>query len=130
MIIEKSSWLSSLQKTCLSFSSCPSGRYILDYTFYFSSVFFRVLCVVLEHECVLSHFSSVQLFGPPLAVAHQAPLSVGFSPCSPPGDLPDPGIEPVSLMSPVLAGRFFITSAIWEAPCITGQQFKYSVILV
>ena len=40
-------------------------------------------------------------------VAHQAPLSMGFSrqkywsglPCSPPGDLPDPGIEPASLMS-------------------------------
>jgi len=28
----------------------------------------------------------------------------------PAGDLPDPGIEPVSLMSPALAGRFFISS--------------------
>ena len=26
-----------------------------------------------------------------------------------PGDLPDPGIEPTSLVSPVLAGRFFTT---------------------
>jgi len=26
-----------------------------------------------------------------------------------PGDLPDPGIEPVSLVSPALAGRFFTT---------------------
>ena len=42
-------------------------------------------------------------------------LSMGFSrqeywsglPCSPPGDLADPGIEPTSLMSPALAGRFF-----------------------
>ena len=33
----------------------------------------------------------------------------------PPGDLPDPTIKPVSLMSPVLAGRFFINSATWEA---------------
>ena len=31
-----------------------------------------------------------------------------------PGDLPDPGIEPVSLMSPALAGRFFTTSSTWE----------------
>ena len=30
-----------------------------------------------------------------------------------PGDLPDPGIEPVSLMSHALAGRFFITSTTW-----------------
>ena len=31
------------------------------------------------------------------------------------GDLPDPGMEPLSLMSPVPAGRFFITSVTWEA---------------
>ena len=36
-------------------------------------------------------------------------------PCPPPGDLPNPGIEPVSLTSPALAGRFFTTSATWEA---------------
>ena len=32
-----------------------------------------------------------------------------------PGDLPDPGIEPVSLMSPALGVGFFTTSATWEA---------------
>ena len=32
--------------------------------------------------------------------------------CPLPGDLPDPGIEPAS---PALAGKFFTTSAIWEA---------------
>ena len=32
-----------------------------------------------------------------------------------PGDLPNPGIEPASLRSPVLAGGFFTTSATWEA---------------
>ena len=37
-------------------------------------------------------------------------------PFSPPGGLPDPGIEPTSLMSPALAGGFFITSANWKAP--------------
>ena len=30
-----------------------------------------------------------------------------------PGDLPNPGIEPVSLASPALTGRFFTTSATW-----------------
>ena len=56
-------------------------------------------------------------------VAHQAPLSMGFSrqeywsglPCPPPGDLPNPEIESVSLRSPALAGRFFTTSTTWEA---------------
>ena len=33
----------------------------------------------------------------------------------PPGDLPDPGIEPESLTSPVWAGCFFTTSITWEA---------------
>ena len=50
-------------------------------------------------------------------VAHQAPLSMRFSrqecwgglPFPPPGDLPDPGMEPTSLMSPALAGGFFTT---------------------
>ena len=37
-------------------------------------------------------------------------------PYPPPGDLPNPGIEPVSFMSPALAGRFFTTGATWEAP--------------
>ena len=36
-------------------------------------------------------------------------------PCPSPGDLPE-GIEPASLMSPDLAGKFFTTSATWEAP--------------
>ena len=78
----------------------------------------------LGHLCVLSLFSHVQLFVTPWTVVCHAPLSIGFSrqeywnglPCPPPGDLPDAGIEPVPLTSPALAGRFFTTSATWEAP--------------
>ena len=36
-------------------------------------------------------------------------------PCSPPGDLANPGIKPLSLASSALAGVFFTTSATWEA---------------
>ena len=36
----------------------------------------------------------------------------------PPGDLPDPGIEPASLVSPALTGGFFTTSYTWEAHII------------
>ena len=69
--------------------------------------------------CVLSRFSCVRLFMTLWAVALQAPLSMGFSrqeywsglPCPPPGELPDLG----SLTTPALAGRFFTTSATWEA---------------
>ena len=34
-------------------------------------------------------------------------------PCPPPGDLPNPGMEPMSLMSPTLAGGLFTTGATW-----------------
>ena len=73
--------------------------------------------------CVLNCFSCDQLFATLWTIAHQDPLSMGFSrqehwsglPCSPLGDLPDPGIKPESLMSPALAARFFTTSTTWES---------------
>ena len=40
----------------------------------------------------------------------------GF-PCPPLQELPNPGIEPLSLMSPALANRFFTMSTTWEASC-------------
>ena len=63
--------------------------------------------------------SRVRLYETPWTVASQAPLSLGFSrqkywnelPCPPPGDLPDPGIKPASLLSLALAGGFFTASA-------------------
>ena len=73
--------------------------------------------------CVLSCFSRVWLFATLWAAALQAHLSLGFSrqeywsgvPFPPPGDPPDPGIEPPSLASPALAEGLFTTSATWEA---------------
>ena len=70
-------------------------------------------------------FSRAQLCATLWTVAHQAPLSMGFSrkeywsglPCHPPpGDIPYPGIKAQSLLCLTLAGRFFTTSATWEAP--------------
>jgi len=69
-------------------------------------------------------FDNLQPYG--LYVACQAPLSMGFSmqeywsglPCPPPRDLPNLRIKPESRMSPALAGRFFTTSATWEAQTI------------
>ena len=73
---------------------------------------------------VLGRFSGVGLCATPWTVAHQAPLSMGFSrreywsglPCPPPGDLPYPGMEPTSLTFPTLAGGLFTTSTPWEGP--------------
>ena len=64
---------------------------------------YMCMCVCMC-VCVPSRFSYVQLFETPWTVAHQAPLSMGFSrqeywrglPCPPPGDLPNPGIKPLS----------------------------------
>ena len=76
---------------------------------------------------VVSHFSHVCFCATLWNVACRASLSLGSSkqeywsglPFPPPGDLPDPGIKPTSLMSPVLACGFFTTSATWEA--LTNQ---------
>ena len=62
-----------------------------------------VIKVGIEGTCVLSHFSHVWLFMTPRNIAHQAPLSMGFSrqehwnglPFPSSGDLPDPRIEPI-----------------------------------
>ena len=66
------------------------------------------VCVCARaHACVLSQ---VRLFATPWTVAHQAPLSMGFSrqeywnglPFPTPGDFPDPGIKPAVLVFPAL----------------------------
>ena len=74
--------------------------------------------------CCDQTLSGVRLFVMPWTIARQAPLSIGFSrqeywsgmPFPPPGDLPDPEIESMSLTTPVLADGFFTTRATWEAP--------------
>ena len=68
--------------------------------------------------------SGVRLFVNPQTVANQAPVCMGFPRQEywsvllfpSPRDLPNPGIEPMSLMFPALANRFFTTSATREDP--------------
>ena len=68
----------------------------------------------------------VLLFTTPWTVACQAPLSMGFPrqeycsgfPFPSPGDLPDPGIELMSLVSHALAGGFFSTTPPGKHPQI------------
>ena len=74
---------------------------------------------------LLSRFSRVPLFATLWIVVHQTSLSMGFSrqkywrglPCPPPGDLRNPGIKLLSLISSVLASGFFITRP-------SGKPFK------
>ena len=84
----------------------------------------------------LSRFSRIWLFVILCTIACQALLSMGFSrheywnrlPCSPPRDLPHPGVKLASPMTPALTGAFFTTSATWEAPilscvCLVAQLY-------
>ena len=90
----------------------------------------------LEGMWTCCHFSCIQLFATLRTIAHQALLSIEFPsrttgvgchallqgifssglPRPSPGDLPNPGIQPGSLASPALAGRFFTIGATREAP--------------
>ena len=71
---------------------------------------------------VFSHFNHVQLFVTLWTVALQAPLSMRILhqeywsglPFPSPGDLPNPGIKPISVMSPAEADAFFTPSTTWE----------------
>ena len=71
---------------------------------------------------MLSCFGPVWLFATLWTVGAQAPLPMGFSrqeywsglPYPTPEYLPNPGLKPMSRMSPALAGRFFTTSTTWE----------------
>ena len=75
-----------------------------------------------EAYCMVLYFlkcsiSCAQLFATLLTIACQVPLSMGYFrqeywkglSFPPPGDLPDPGIEPMPPASPALAGGFFTT---------------------
>ena len=74
----------------------------------------------IQSLCVLSHFICARLFLTLWTIAHQVPLSMGFStqeswswlPFPPAGDLPDPGIKLTSLAT--LAGGLFTMSTTWE----------------
>ena len=67
------------------------------------------------------------------SLGREHPLSMGFFrqqywsglPCPPPGDLPNPGIKPASLMSPAVAGGFFTNSTTWETPTIPWCLVKF-----
>ena len=76
--------------------------------------------------------SYVQLVATPWTVAYQEPLSMEFFrkeywnglPVPNPEDLPDPGMEPVSLEFPALKGRFFTTVPLGEPFSSISQSFS------
>ena len=89
----------------------------------------QIWTLVCVRAQLLSH---IRLSATPWTVAHQVPLSMGFSRQELgvgchfllQGGLPDPGIIPVSPASFALAGGFFITSATWEVPNADSEPGK------
>ena len=92
-----------------SFSNRPSNEYS-------GLISFRADCFNLLPVYVQSHFSRDQLCAMLWMVVSQVPLSMGFSRQESwsrllfplPGDLPDPGIQPAPLMSPVCIARWVL----------------------
>ena len=87
--------------------------------------------------CELSHFSPVWLLVTPWTLAHQAPLCMGFSCqeywsgllCPPPGDLPYPGIEPASPVSPALQEDSSLAELLGKSlliPLPSGFRFQHT----
>ena len=84
-------------------------------------MYHHLITIKVTVDCEMHHDfmqPACSIFGTPSTVAHQAPLSTEFSrqeywkglSFPPPGDLPHPGTEPLSLASPALAGGFFTTA--------------------
>ena len=99
-----------------------------------AEVHWRLLQVEVVCVCLCVWAQSYPTLCNPWTVGHQAPLSMGFSrqeywtglPFPPPGDLPDPGIEPAS---PALAGRFSITALLGKPVSFLYilNYFKFSI---
>ena len=112
------------EKMDMSSRPCFAGKAICGDHLYGEMISCKRMSVSILHVCMLSHFSRVWLCDPMDCSLLQAPLSMGFSrqeywsglPCPPPGDHPDSGIEPRSLISPARAGGFFTTSTTRQAP--------------
>ena len=104
----------------------------VSYMYNWITLLYVCVCVCVS-VCLLSH---IQLFVTQWTVARQAPLSMEFSRqeywsgllFSPPGDLPNPGIKPTSLVSPTLAGGFFTTEPP-RKPTIYVKLNHFSVYL-
>jgi len=97
---------------------------------------YLLLCQVrvCVHAKCMHNFSHVQFFATLWTLVLQASVSMGFSrqeywsglscPCA--GNLPNPGMEPISLTSPALEGRFFTASVTWEVLALSHTIPKHN----
>ena len=91
---------------------------------------------IYTYTCMLNCFSHIQFFATPWTHSVPGSSSMGFSrqnywsglPSPSPGDLPNPGIKPVSPAPPAFAGGFFTTSATWEAHIYIHRYISHVII--
>ena len=104
---------------------CEPGTVYMALTLHWVVKVIRVCVCVCARACVCCVQSSVQLFATPWTEAHQPPLSLGFPrqehwsglSFTSPGDLPNPGVRPASLVSCVscTGRRIPYHCGTWEA---------------
>ena len=97
------------------------------------------MSAILERGSTLPQFyvcvkllQAYQTLCDPMDYSPSGCLSMGCSrqeywsglPCPPPGNLPDLGMEPMSLMSPTLASGFFTAGTTWERGTTLPQLLK------
>ena len=122
----RSLWVCFIVFVCFVFKIPHIGKIIPDSKYLWHGQSYGVCHSHWEAKvavCILSRFSRVRLFATLWTVTCQASLSLGFSRQEhwngltflSPGDLPNSGIEPESLISPALAGEFFTNNTSWEA---------------
>ena len=117
----------------------------MEETNHILSTDFQDSLIFISYYVCAQLLSHVWLFATPWTVALQVPLSMGFSrqeywcwlPFPTSGDLPDPGIKPMSLVSPALAGRFFTIQfssvqslshvRLFATPWIVARQASLSI---
>ena len=122
-------------------SLCMYNSSLIVFNLQESSINLSWLCLLFSptvgfyfRACMLSHFNYVWLFATRWTVAHQAPLSMGFSsqeywsglPCPPPKDLPDPGIKPECPVAPTLQLDFLPLSH-RGSPSLFSASFKWAI---
>ena len=107
--------------------------YIYTYIYIHTHIYVYI-CIIEIISCIFAYLlQSSPTFCDSMDQSHQAPLSIGFPrqecqsglPFPSPGNLPVPGIEPVSIASPALAGRFFTVSTTWEEFAVQQLLTQY-----
>ena len=90
----------------------PTWKY-----YFFKAVFFKFITYICANSICVWLFVTLWSVSLPASSVYEISRQEYWSglPCPPPGALPDPGIEPASLKTLALAGRFFTTNATWEA---------------